>query len=176
MSSFTGALVKLTLRNGDAYPAKILSVDPTTATLTVERKDTGETCQVRRDVLQDVSIVSEGVGAAAEAASAAATPAAPAAAASAAPAHAPPSESKKKRSGKKKGTSTPTTAPPVNYLEEFDYTKSTQSFDKKKAWEEIRVRLYTHAEKPSWHVRRPAPRDAQPPPAARVAAADAGAG
>ena len=143
--SFAGKLVKITLRSGESYPARIVHVDPTTAMLTVERSDTNTTEHVRRDVLQDVSIVSEGSAAAASAATAAAQ--APATAPAAAASRSTPPTSDKKKRNKAKKTPAPgpaaasAPAPPANpYLEEFDYTKSTQSFDKKKAWEEIRVR------------------------------------
>lgn len=195
--SFAGTRVKITLRSGETYPATILQVDPSSATLHVERSDTQTRMQVRRDELQDVNIVSEGTAAAATAtagatgAAASSAPPAPStpsvpyaqppASASPKPRAQPasaqtPSSDKKKRAPRKKAPAVaaaapPTAAPPTHpYMEEFDYTKSTQSFDKKKAWEEIRVRPNPRAFPPDSHAaksvhaaNRSTPCPAQPP-------------
>ncbi|WFD08600.1 hypothetical protein MVES1_003976 [Malassezia vespertilionis] len=153
MSSFEGATVKLTLRSGEFYIGRILRVDSTTATLHVERADTHQVTCVRREELQDVSTVATPAANATPTANA--PPAASATlvsnvqpAVNSIPRAEPPDSpsqtgaaKNKKRGGRKSkgsGTATPVSAPANLTMKEFDYTKSTQSFDKKKTWEEIR--------------------------------------
>ena len=165
MASFVGTTVKLTLRTGGAFVGTILVVDPATATLTVRRSDSGATEQVRREALADVSIVAPAPPSVP--ASTSTTPAPQSAPVSALETSAPvsaletsapassstsdapsapaPTEGKKRRNRRRGGASenasrTGSPAPGTNpYEQEFDFTKSTQSFDKKKIWEEIRV-------------------------------------
>ncbi|PKI82578.1 hypothetical protein MVES_003528 [Malassezia vespertilionis] len=156
MSSFEGATVKLTLRSGEFYIGRILRVDSTTATLHVERADTHQVTCVRREELQDVSTVATPAANATPTANA--PPAASATlvsnvqpAVNSIPRAEPPDSpsqtgaaKNKKRGGRKSkgsGTATPVSAPANLTMKEFDYTKSTQSFDKKKTWEEIRPML-----------------------------------
>ncbi|WFD28798.1 hypothetical protein MNAN1_003813 [Malassezia nana] len=151
MASFVGTTVQVRLRTGATFVGTIVQVDPATSTLKMRRQDTGETCQLRRDELVDVTKVA-----------AAARPAAPVAPnASSKPAK-PKSESpkaaseesantegRKRRNQRRKNDSrvaSPALAaesrasPSQDFEGEFDFTKSTQNFDKKKIWEEIRVR------------------------------------
>lgn len=129
MASFVGASVHITLANGDAFNARIRSVDPVTATMSLELPD-GSFSTVRRSDLRDVRIANQS----------SAPTTAPARAATQAPAApTPPNQEKRKNRRKPKGDDTPTRVPAVP-LEEFDFSKSLQQFDKKKIWEEIRVR------------------------------------
>ncbi|WFD21322.1 hypothetical protein MCAP1_003583 [Malassezia caprae] len=156
MASFVGTTVQVRLRTGASFVGTILEVDPATATLKMRRQDSGESCQVRRDELVDVTKV--------------ATPAAPTASGASntsargskakdeasrnapkAPEEGSSAEGRKKRNQRRKNdsrVSSPAPAPAVAapsteptstaFEDEFDFTKSAQSFDKKKIWEEIR--------------------------------------
>jgi hypothetical protein len=156
MASFVGTTVKLTLRTGGAFVGTILVVDPATATLTVRRSDSGATEQVRREALADVSIVAPAPPSVPASTSTTPPPqsapvsaletSAPASSSTSdAPSAPAPTEGKKRRNRRRGGASenasrTGSPAPGTNlYEQEFDFTKSTQSFDKKKIWEEIRV-------------------------------------
>ncbi|WFD01162.1 hypothetical protein MYAM1_003923 [Malassezia yamatoensis] len=156
--AFAGKQVKITLHSGETYPAKIVNVDPTTATLTVDRLDTNTKQYVRRDELKDVSIVSQSTSDAAVSSNATPTPSnsqkaraplpnnqttstASAQLSSSNSATSSPHPDKKPRPKSKKASNATAATPQpkaMPYMEEFDYTKSTQNFDKKKAWEEIR--------------------------------------
>lgn len=147
-SSFVGTTVRLTPREGAPFFGTILSVDPSTATLSLRRADTSAVVSVRREDLADVSTVRLQ------------TPS---------PATKPESSEKKKRNRKKaertgspvpgavsktapETVSAPTSPPsrppfrsstPVDAStsgvdEEFDFVRSAQNFDKKKIWDEIR--------------------------------------
>ena len=147
-SSFVGTTVRLTPREGAPFFGTILSVHPSTATLSLRRADTSEVVSVRREDLIDVSTVTLQ------------TPS---------PATRPELSDKKKRNRKKserngspapgavsksapETVSAPTSPPsrpsirsstPADALssaadEEFDFVKSAQNFDKKKIWDEIR--------------------------------------
>ncbi|WFD45057.1 hypothetical protein MPSI1_003734 [Malassezia psittaci] len=159
--AFAGKQVKITLQSGETYPAKIVNVDPTTATLTVDRLDTNTKQYVRRDELKDVSIVSQStsdttvsshdnVSSTSTSNSQKApvslpndqTTSTPSAqlSSSNSKTSSPNSDRKPRPKPKKASNATAATPQPkaMPYMEEFDYTKSTQNFDKKKAWEEIR--------------------------------------
>lgn len=157
MSSFVGANVRIARRNGEPIVAKILGVDPATATLTLERLDTGAQCEMQRSELADVSMATDADVAAATSERArvvAPVPAQPvqkpargtlpaSVLQSVPPSASPASDSRaKKRSARRSkgsdasGSSTPQGAQSGG---DFDFSKGLQSFDKKKVWDEIRV-------------------------------------
>lgn len=159
MASFVGTTVQVRLRTGPSFVGTILEVDPATATLTMRRQDSGESCQVRRDELLDVTKVATPAVRTAAGASSTPTKGSRAKDEASRTAHKAASEEgtsiegRKKRNQRRKndsrvGSPAPASAlpapstdvPSTAFQDEFDFTKSTQNFDKKKIWEEIRVR------------------------------------
>lgn len=167
MSSFVGTTVRLTPKDDAPFFGTIMSVDPSTATLMLRRADTGEVVSVRRQDLLDVSTVkfqtslpSSSQVPASTSAPAQTDTTAQSATSSPAPSKTPGEASDKKKRNRKKterradspaarassahpGATKSMSASSLSagVDEEFDFVKSAQSFDKKKIWDEIRVRL-----------------------------------
>ena len=160
MASFIGTTVQVRLRTGATFIGTILEVDPATATLKMRRQDSGESCQVRRDELVDVTKVappaarSTTSGASNMSSKASKVKDEVSQTAPKATAEEGASEGRKKRNQRRKNESrvaspapaaamatSVSDAPSAPFDSEFDFTKSTQNFDRKKIWDEIRVRL-----------------------------------
>lgn len=133
-SSFIGASVHITLTNGEAFNAKILAIDPSTATLTIEHI-TGACSTLQRNELRDVRVINStmnpSVSTNTNTANSSASPAL-----RGGNGLQKPSSEKRKNRRKPKGDVTPPKQPTVP-MEEFDFDKNLRNFDKKKIWEEI---------------------------------------